>query len=381
VAVTWPPGILSAGVACGIKHGGVPDLGVIVAENEMSWAGTFTKNAAAAAGVVWSQSLLGKEVRALVVNSGNANACTGRRGVAAVEKTVEETARIVGCNSDQVLIASTGPIGIQLPVDLIVEGLPRAVAELSDESGPFARSILTTDTVTKTSSVRVGNASIVGVAKGAAMLAPSMATMLAFVATDAALPAPLLQESLAGAVARSFDCICVDACESTNDSVFLLAGGSAGAIDGDLFSKGLQEVCSDLAEQIVRDAEGGTRFMRVRVSGARDDAAARSLGRAIAASTLWRAAVHGADPNWGRVLAAIGAADRGLDPTTVELRIGREIVYAHGEPSESLEGAARVMAQGDIVLACDIGDGPGRSEVLTTDLSPDYVNLNAHSST
>ncbi|MGH2729280.1 MAG: bifunctional glutamate N-acetyltransferase/amino-acid acetyltransferase ArgJ [Actinomycetota bacterium] len=381
MAVTWPPGILSAGVACGIKRGGVPDLGVIVADDDMAWAGTFTKNAAAAAGVVWSRGLLGKQVRALVVNSGNANACTGAQGAAAVETTAQETARIVGCKPQQVLIASTGPIGIQLPVDLVMEGLPRAVAELSEDPGTFARSILTTDTVSKTSSIRLGNASIVGVAKGAAMLAPSMATMLAYVVTDAAMAAPLLQAGLEEAVARSFDCICVDACESTNDSVFLLATGSAGPVDPDLFAKGLQEVCSDLAEQIVRDAEGATRFLRLRVSGATDDHAARALGRAIAASALWRAAVHGSDPNWGRVLAALGAADRTLDPTTVELRIGQEIVYTHGEPTESLEGARRAMAQGDIVLACDVGDGPGRSEVLTTDLSPDYVNLNAHGTT
>jgi len=376
--VTWPPGILSAGVACGIKRGGVPDLGIIVADDAMSWAGTFTKNAAAAASVVWSRALLDKQVHALVVNSGNANACTGTQGAAAVEETAREAARVIGCDPQQVLIASTGPIGIQLPVDLVLEGLPRAVAELSEDPGAFARSILTTDTVIKTSSVRVGNASIAGVAKGAAMLAPDMATMLAFVATDAAVAGPRLQHSLNESVARSFDCICVDACESTNDSVYLLATGAAGPIDHDLFAKGLQEVCSDLAEQIVRDAEGATRFMRVRVSGARDDHAARALGRAIAASALWRAAAHGSDPNWGRVLAALGAADRTLDPTMVELRIGQEIVYTHGEPTESLEEAARVMAQGDIVLACDVGDGSGRAEVLTTDLSPDYVNLNAH---
>jgi glutamate N-acetyltransferase/amino-acid N-acetyltransferase len=211
------------------------------------------------------------------------------------------------------------------------------------------------------------------------MVAPNMATMLAFVVTDAVVPAAGLQPLLGTAVAHSFDRISVDACESTNDSVFLLAGGTVGCTDVEL-AAAVQAVCSDLAEQIVRDAEGATKFVRIQVAGTHDDLSAVAAGRAVAASALWKAAMFGADPNWGRVLAALGG-DRDLDIQQVSIAIGAELIFDHGTPSGSIEAAGKAMAGDSVTIACVLGDGPGRAEVLTCDLTPDYVRLNAGGTT
>jgi glutamate N-acetyltransferase/amino-acid N-acetyltransferase len=207
-----------------------------------------------------------------------------------------------------------------------------------------------------------------------------MATMLAFLVTDAALPPAELQAALQRAVARSFDRICIDACESTNDSVFLLSTGTV-PTDGAAFGDSLEIGCRELAEQMARDAEGGTKLVRITVEGAAGEAAAASLGRAVAASALWRAAVHGGDPNWGRVLAALGAADRDLNLSVVELAIGDECVFAGGAPAGSLDAAAKEMAGDEILVSCVVGDGPGTAEILSSDLSPEYVTLNAYGTT
>jgi glutamate N-acetyltransferase / amino-acid N-acetyltransferase len=218
----------------------------------------------------------------------------------------------------------------------------------------------------------------VGVAKGAAMLAPNMATMLAFVTTDAAVDGAGLQEAVGGAVEASFNRICVDGCESTNDSVFVLASGDAGEVeDGDLAAT-LAEVCGDLASQIVRDAEGSTRVVRIRVTDARSPQEAAALGRAIASSALWRAAVHGADPNWGRILAAAGAAERELELEKLDLAIGAELMFSSGEPVGSLEAAAKAMDADEFEIVCSLGRGTAEAEIMSVDLTPDYVELNAH---
>ena len=381
VTVTWPSGVQSAGVAAGIKADGALDLGMIVTDSPVTWAGTFTKNAAAAAPVKWCRSRIGDRVRAIVVNSGNANACTGRAGESAVDSVIEAAAAAIGCAPEEVLNASTGPIGVPLATDLLVDAIPHALGSLSKDVDSFGLSILTTDTRPKTTMHDSSGAAIVGVAKGAAMLAPNMATMLAFLVTDAAIEGVELQAMLDAAVATSFDRISVDACESTNDSVFLLATGRAGAVDGDEFASELTAACADLAEQMVRDAEGGSKLVRIRVAGAADEAAAVSLGRAVAASALWRAAVHGADPNWGRVLAALGAADRGLDLNRIGLSIGDETLFVAGAPTGSLDSAAKAMAGDEFTVTCLVGDGPGEAVVLSSDLTPDYVTMNAFGTT
>jgi glutamate N-acetyltransferase/amino-acid N-acetyltransferase len=379
MAMRLPDGAVAAGTNCGIKRRSA-DLGVIAFEEPASWAGTFTRNAAAAPCVLWSRSRLGSPVRGIVVNSGNANACTGGVGTKAVAATVKAAADSIGCRPNEILASSTGPIGVPLPTDRITTSLPALVEDLSTDVLPFAHAILTTDTTTKLASSRAAGASIVGVAKGAAMLAPNMATMLAFIITDAAVDPSVLQSSLQAAVDTSFNRLSVDACESTNDSVYLFATGKR-AVNAADFSDALRTVAKDLAEQIVRDAEGGTRVVRIGVSGARDESHAVDLGRAIAASALWKAAVHGGDPNWGRVLAAMGSVDRELDTRIVRIDIGGSTVFDAGEPAATFEAAATEMTGKDIHLRCHIGAGGASAEILTTDLSPEYVELNAGGTT
>ena len=376
MAVRWPEGIRSAGVSAGIKSDGAPDLGVLVADEPVEWAGTFTRNAAAAACVQWSRARRGGQVRAIVANSGNANACTGRAGERAVEEVAVGAARLLDCTADEILVASTGPIGVPLSGTDLVRSLPTALHELSGEADPFARAILTTDTTTKHSYAERSAMTVMGVAKGAAMLAPNMATMLAFLVTDAHIDGQVLQGTLTRAVHTTFDRVSVDACESTNDSVFLLSTGRVPTQESDL-AAALADVCGDLAEQMVRDGEGTAKVVRIQVSGAADDEAAVALGRAIASSSLWRSAAGGGDPNWGRVLAALGASDRSLDPRAVTLSIGPEVVFDRGEPTGSLTAAAKAMTSDDFSVSCVVGRGPGDAEVLSSDLTSAYVELNA----
>ncbi|MEA2517485.1 MAG: glutamate N-acetyltransferase / amino-acid N-acetyltransferase [Actinomycetota bacterium] len=378
--MTWPQGVRSAGVAAGIKPAGDLDLGLIVTEQPVEWAGTFTRNAAAAAPVLWCKGRIGSAVRAIVVNSGNANACTGAEGVLAVERATDAAAVQVGCSPTEVLVASTGPIGIPLPVERIESNLAHAFDSLVEDPEPFARSIITTDTHTKVVRAAAGDATVVGVAKGAAMLAPNMATMLAFIVTDAAPSEGTLQPALTDAVRVSFDRISVDACESTNDSVFLLATGKH-AVVPDVLSRAVTTVCRELAEMMVRDAEGGSKFVRILVTGATDDHAAAALGKAVAASALWRAAVNGGDPNWGRVLSALGSHDRSLVLDNMTVAIGAETVFDKGQPIGSLDGARKAMDVDEFELSCVVGHGSGAAEVLSCDLSTDYVRLNADGST
>jgi glutamate N-acetyltransferase/amino-acid N-acetyltransferase len=375
----WPSGASSAGGASGIKDAG-PDLAVLVFDRPVSWAGAFTANRAAAAPVLWCRQQLGSPVRALVANSGNANACTGNTGASAVETTAAKTAALLGCSPEEVLVASTGPIGVPLPVELITAGLPDLISRTGSQVESFAEAIMTTDTCIKSCTVTAGEASVVGVAKGAAMIAPNMATMLGFIVTDAIVDDALLQETLSVAVQRTFNRISVDACESTNDSVFLFSTARR-TVDGDALAAAVQEVCADLAEKIVRDAEGGTKLMRIHVAGAADEEFAVSLGKAVAASDLWRAAAAGADPNWGRILAALGSVPGAPSLAEIEISIGPEVVFAGGEPVGSVDVAAKAMSQDDFSLFCRVGEGPGEAVVLAADLTPEYVVLNSEITT
>lgn len=374
MAVKWPQGFRSGAASCGIRKSGRFDLAVLVADRPVEWCGTFTRNAAAAPPVHWSRGRLGEPVRGIVVNSGNANACTGPAGFRDVEKVMGEAAAVLDCAADGLLVASTGPIGIPLPVDKIVATLPSVAETTGSDTQGFAEAILTTDTVTKMASATVGDATVVGVAKGSAMLAPNMATMLAFVTTDAVLPDGT-QSALEGIVDKTFNSISVDECESTNDSVFVLSSGIHQVDEAELL-EALHGVCASLAEQMVRDAEGATKLVRISVTGAGDEGAAHALGKAIAASVLWRSAAHGGDPNWGRILSALGSADRSLDLSEVKVAVGAHTVFS-GEPVGSLETAAAEMTGDDVSVHCVVGSGPGSAQILSVDLSPDYVTMNA----
>ena len=380
MAVTWPAGFTSSGVRCGIKSDG-SDLGLLVADAPVVWAGTFTQNAAAAAPVTWSRSQEDHPARALIVTSGNANACTGAAGQVAVMTETDATATALGCSPSEVLVAATGPIGVPLPTERVVAAIPAAAANLERDPDPFARAILTTDTVTKVASASAGGSSVLGVAKGAAMLAPNMATMLAFVTTDAEIPASDLKDISLHAVSRTFNRISVDACESTNDSVFFFASGRAGRVPPAVLEEALTKVCNQLAEAMVRDAEGGSRFVRIAVTGAGDEATAERLARAVASSALWKAAVHGKDPNWGRIVSALGSVDRSLDLGSLTVSLGGIPVFKSGEPVVGSDARA-AMEAADIEVECDLGGGSAPTvEFLTSDLSPEYVLLNAEGST
>jgi len=377
----WVDGLKSAGVAAGIKPSSELDLGLLVADRPVTWAGTFTRNAAAAECVNWNRSVLGRPARALIVNSGNANACTGGGGRIAVEAAAAAVAEAVGCDVEEVLVCSTGPIGVPLDARLIEAALPAAARSLAPEVDGFSRSILTTDTFPKVSTWTSDGASITGVAKGAAMIAPNMATMLAFVGTDAEVPADALQEATDWAVDRSFNRLWLDGCESTNDSVFVLATGRGPELASRELRAGLLRVCSELALKMARDAEGATKLVRINVEGATSEAAAVELGRAVAGSNLWKAAAHGADPNWGRVLAAIGAVDRQLDIQTTSVAIGDELLFDKGEPCGRLGAAAAAMRADEFSVSVTLDRGDGAAEVLTSDLSEEYVTLNAEVTT
>lgn len=375
MAVTWPTGASSAGVACGIKRSGTKDLGLLLFEEPVPWAGVFTRNGAAAAPVQWCRARAGDRIRALVVNSGNANACTGPAGDIAVSDTAAHAAKFAGGDPRQVLVSSTGPIGVPLPVELITGALDQARAQLSDDVESFAEAILTTDSGTKLATADAGGAKVVGVAKGAAMVHPNMATMLAFIVTDASCDSTFLQEMLSNGVDRSFNRISIDGCESTNDSVFLFCTEQGPQVDPALLGKAVEEVCSSLAEQIVADAEGATKLVRIRVAGSSSDRDAAELGRAVASSDLWRAAVFGSDPNWGRIVAALGTQQRDLDLSALQVSIGETRVF-DGGPT----GALAVMSGPEVSVTCVVGSGPGRAEVLSCDLTTEYVRLNAEGS-
>lgn len=377
----WVEGLTSAGVAAGIKPSGDLDLGLLVAERPLTWAGAFTRNAAAAECIHWNRAARGHPVRALVVNSGNANACTGSGGRNTVEATAAAAASNVGCSADEVLVFSTGPIGVPLEARLIENALPAALASLNGEVDAFAHSIMTTDTFPKVAVSASHGATVTGVAKGAAMIAPDMATMLAFVATDATVSRDTLSGALEWAVDRSFNRLCIDGCESTNDSVVVLATGDGPEFDEVRLRTGLLEVCADLALKMARDAEGATKVVRIQVEGARSEEHAVELARAVAGSDLWKAAAHGADPNWGRVLAALGAADRELEIGSLSVAIGDQLLFDKGEPCGLLAAAAAAMRGDEFSLSVSLDSGEASAEVLTTDLSEEYVTLNAEVTT
>jgi glutamate N-acetyltransferase/amino-acid N-acetyltransferase len=395
-----PHGFRFAGVSCGIKpktaaYGGrALDLALIASDRPCSAAGVFTQNRFPAAPVLHDkQALLANPagIRAVVINSGNANACTGSQGEADARRMAEAVERGLTLPAGSALVMSTGVIGLALPMDKIEAGIQAAASAAQAAAGQgqeaidlAARAIMTTDTEPKLAVQRVGPATVLGLAKGAAMIHPNMATMLAAVVTDAAVEPAALHTMLRRAVDRSFNAITVDGDTSTNDTVLVLANGLAGPVDADAFEAALTAVCQDLAKQIVRDAEGGSKFVAVRVTGAAGEAQARQVAKTIATSVLVKTAVYGGDPNWGRVLAAAGRSGIELDPAATALWFagdgGAEFqVVAGGTPLAYDEAeAARIFACRDLAIRIDLGAGVSEATVWTSDLTHEYVTLNAH---
>jgi glutamate N-acetyltransferase/amino-acid N-acetyltransferase len=393
VSVTAPHGFEAAGTACGIKAGGVPDLALVATADRrpVPAAGVFTTNAVQAAPVQVTRRHLGDgHAAAVVLNSGNANAATGGDGLEAAERMCSWTGEALGCAATDVLVCSTGLIGIPLPLAPLEAGIPKLAGSLAVEEGgdAAAAAIMTTDTRPKTATVEVlldgAPVTIGGMAKGAAMLAPAMATMLAVATTDALATPAALSAALDVAVDASFHSLIVDGCTSTNDTVLVLAGGAAG---GPMlepgtaafheFTSGLTRVFRSLAEQMAADAEGATKLVRVHVRGGRSPEDARRAARAVANSLLVKCSLYGEDPYWGRVLSELGASGAHLEPDRVSIAYSGVEVCSGGEAAEHDPAAARAaMEAREIVIACDLGVGTGEAEVLTCDLTHAYVDEN-----
>jgi glutamate N-acetyltransferase/amino-acid N-acetyltransferase len=392
-AIWYPvPGVRLGTAAAGIKYRGRQDMLVLELAEGGTCAAVFTRNAFCAAPVrVAREHLQEAAPRYLLVNSGNANAGTGLQGIEDAQACCRGLATLGGCAPEQVLPFSTGVIGTNLPVARMLQAMPRALEALSEEGWPqAAEAIMTTDTRPKLVSRRVLLAgrpvTITGIAKGAGMIRPDMATMLAYIATDAAVPQQLLQLCLEQAVAPSFNAITVDGDTSTNDSCVLVASGlgpvvaEADAEPYRAFSAGVQEVCLDLARALVRDAEGATKLVEIVVESARDQAEASSVAYTIAQSPLVKTALFASDPNWGRILAAVGRAGVAkLDIDRVEIWLGDVcIVRDGGRAAEYTEEAGQaVMSASEISILVRLGRGDAQTRVLTCDLSYDYVRINA----
>lgn len=382
-----PKGFLASGVRAGIRKKR-PDLGLIVAADGASAAAVFTRNRFQAAPVVLSKSALkssGGRVKAVVVNAGCANAVTGKAGLDAAKRVRTRAAQLLACDENEIFLASTGVIGVVLPHKKVTDMLPDAVTRLSGGGiDALSHAILTTDVGPKvaqaTFTLGGKRGRIVGVAKGAGMIHPNMATMLGFVMTDAALDPATLQRALKTAVDGSFNSISVDGDTSTNDTVLLLASGKLENAKADTsdFQRALNAVCRDLAWMIVRDGEGATRVMELVVRGARTERDARLAAHAVATSPLVKTALHGGDPNWGRILAALGRSGARFSVKRVSLAAGNVKLVVDGEPAAYREkDAAKVFARERVPITLDLGGGNASAVVLSSDLGHDYVSLNA----
>jgi glutamate N-acetyltransferase/amino-acid N-acetyltransferase len=401
-SVSAPAGFRAAGISCGIKKSGSPDLALIVSDAPASSAAVFTTNKAQAAPVLVSKARLAASAghaRVIVINSGCANACTGPEGMGTAEAMADTAARAVGADRAQALVASTGVIGVALNRGVVLGGIDTAFAALAEDGGAAAaRAIMTTDPFPKEAAIEVttpsGRFRVGGIAKGSGMIEPLMAslqapphaTMLAVVTTDAQAPPALLQRALTAATELTFNAITVDGECSTNDCVFALANGASGVAVGegdtamvDIFVEALRLVCERLAIGIVRGGEGATKLVTIDVSGGRSDAEAKQAARAIANSPLVKTAVHGADPNWGRLVAVAGRAGVDFDLERARVQIGEVELFAGGRPFDERAPLASAHLQGtDVSLRVDLGTGgAGAARMWTCDLSAEYVKINA----
>ena len=388
MSVTAPLGFRAAGVAAGLKQSGQPDVAVVLNDGpSRSAAAVFTTNRVQAAPVTWTRQVVtGGRVRAVVLNSGGANACTGPAGFQDTHATAEHLAAAMEALSDdvgagEIAVCSTGLIGERLPMDKLLPGVSAAVAEASRAGGlAAADAIRTTDTVVKIAFRRVDGYSIGGMAKGAGMLAPGLATMLCVLTTDADLEPAQLDASLRAATAVTFDRLDTDGCMSTNDTVLLMASGAAGVKpDKTEFTLALTEVCADLARQLQLDAEGANKMITIEVIGAASEADAVTAGRAVARNNLLKCAIGGEDPNWGRVLSAVGTTDAVFQPDRLNVAINGIWVCRHGAPGD--ERSKVDLKPKDVTITVDLSAGPHSAIILTTDLTTAYVHENSAYST
>jgi len=383
MTVTAAKGFTAAGVAAGLKRSGDPDVALVLNLGPAyAAAGVFTSNRVQAAPVLWSRQVVaGGAVRAVVLNAGGANACTGPAGFQDTHRTAEHVAGSLGCGAGEVAVCSTGLIGERLPMDRLLDGVDKAVAGLDPDGGDAAaEAIRTTDTARKTAMTRRGDVTVGGMAKGAGMLAPGLATMLCVLTTDAAASAETLDLALRDAVRRTFDRVDTDGCMSTNDTVLLLASGASGVeLDPADLAAMVHSVCDDLARQLVADAEGATKdiVICVRRAATEDDAVA--VARAVARSNLVKCAVHGEDPNWGRILSAVGTTDAVFEPDDISVSVNGIEVCRHG--AAHADRSLVDMSGRSVAIDIDLNAGNHDGFVRTTDLTAAYVHENSAYST
>ncbi|MFF3564327.1 bifunctional glutamate N-acetyltransferase/amino-acid acetyltransferase ArgJ [Streptomyces sp. NPDC002574] len=379
MSVTAAQGFTAAGIAAGIKENGNPDLALVVNNGpRLAAAGVFTSNRVKAAPVLWSEQVLrGGQVSAVVLNSGGANACTGPLGFQDTHATAERAAAVLGHSAGEVAVCSTGLIGVRLPMDKLLAGVDEAAAALSPHGGEKAAiAIKTTDTVHKTAVHDGEGWSVGGMAKGAGMLAPGLATMLVVITTDADLDSATLDKALRAATRTTFDRADSDGCMSTNDTVLLLASGASGVAPAyEDFAAGVERVCADLARHLIRDAEGASKDIRIEVVGAATEDDAVEVGRSIARNNLLKCAIHGEDPNWGRVLSAIGTTSAAFEPDRLNVAINGVWVCKAGSVGEDRDLVD--MRYREVHITADLAAGDETATIWTNDLTAEYVHENS----
>ncbi len=380
--MTLPNGFLAGATKAGIKPSGKTDLALLVSQAPCTWAYTGTSNKAAAPCVTRNRALLEADlpVQAIVVNAGNANCATGQVGVSTNQRMAEVSAAQLGLADSSIVTASTGVIGVPLPVEKIENGLPNIT--LAPNLEPFALGIMTTDLVPKTASVTLKNGvKIVGVCKGSGMIAPNMATMLAYIVSDAEVPQFELRAKFLQIVQRSFNQVTVDTDTSTNDMALLLCNGLAGSVDLLEFWQGVEDVAVSLAKQLARDGEGATKLLTVHVQGARSDLEARVAALSVAASPLWKSAVYGNDPNWGRIMMAIGKSGAEFITEEVQIALQGTVLFDHAVLPFDRSKVSQAMQAEEVVVLVDLRQGAGRGTAWGCDLTEGYVKINAEYTT
>ena len=384
-------GFQAAATAAGLKYKGRPDLGIIVADQPAAVAGVFTTSLTKAAPVLWCQNQIKSgHARAILVNSGQANACTGEPGMTICKESAQAVAESLGCSPDDICLASTGVIGMPLNIKALTDAVPGLIKNLSpDGLDAVSKAMMTTDTVPKTVQKEINidgqTVTIAGMAKGSGMIAPNMATMLAFVLTDAAVEPAYLQDILTNTTELTFNRITVDGDTSTNDTVLALAAGTAGnAVLKDKNSTGAAEfeaafmdIMAELSRMIAADGEGATKLVTIQLNGAKDDGQAKQAAMTVANSPLVKTALFGSDPNWGRIMMALGRSGTAFDPYKVSVWVDDAIMVQNGMAAGTEAESAAVMKQKEFTIRVDLNNGPGQATVLTCDFSYDYVKINA----
>ncbi|WP_427923582.1 bifunctional glutamate N-acetyltransferase/amino-acid acetyltransferase ArgJ [Streptomyces sp. cg40] len=380
MSVTAAQGFTAAGIAAGIKENGNPDLALVVNNGpRLAAAGVFTSNRVKAAPVLWSEQVLkGGQVSAVILNSGGANACTGPKGFQDTHATAEKVADTLGLNAAEVAVASTGLIGLLLPMDKLLPGVETAAGQLSEHGGEKAAiAIKTTDSVHKTAVVTTKDGwTVGGMAKGAGMLAPGLATMLVVLTTDADVESDVLDAALRAATRTTFDRVDSDGCMSTNDTVLLLASGASQVTPGyEEFAEAVRAVCDDLGQQLIRDAEGASKDIKIEIVNAASEDDAVEVGRSIARNNLLKCAIHGEDPNWGRVLSAIGTTKAAFEPDRLNVAINGVWVCKNGGVGEDRDKVD--MRYREVHIVADLAAGSETATIWTNDLTADYVHENS----